>query len=76
MPAESRLHGVEIFGVEVAGCCFLPMLPGRLSDAGGASLSRRQALALLGLLWGSSLLCGKAGAETKTVRQTLRVALP
>ncbi len=33
-----------------------------------ACLSRRQALALLGLLPGSSLLCGKAGAEAKTVR--------
>ncbi len=33
-----------------------------------ACLSRRQALALLGLLSGSSLLCGKAGAEAKTVR--------
>jgi len=41
-----------------------------------ACLSRRQALALLGLLSGSSLLCGKAEAEAKTVRQTLRVALP
>ena len=41
-----------------------------------AGLSRRQALALLGLLPGSSLLGGKARAEATTVRKTLRVALP
>jgi Undecaprenyl-phosphate glucose phosphotransferase len=28
------------FGVEVAGCCFLPMLPGRLSATSGESLNR------------------------------------
>ena len=27
-------------GVEVAGCCFLPMLPGRLSQAGSENLGR------------------------------------
>jgi hypothetical protein len=41
-----------------------------------AGLDRRQALAWLGLLPGSSLLGGKAQAEAKTVRKTLRVALP
>ena len=34
-------------GVEVAGCCFLPLLPGRLSAAGSAVLTRELDYALI-----------------------------